>query len=76
VSDPSHDGQADDAARWWRAYQLAENDRVDELRGLAAVGDDHASRQLASCIWPASFLKKAAWVNPEKVMADGPNWRD
>jgi hypothetical protein len=40
--------QASDAARWWRAYQLAENDQADELRELAAAGDDHARRQLAS----------------------------
>lgn len=41
-------GEASDAARWWRAYVLAENDQVDELRTLAAAGDDHARRQLAS----------------------------
>jgi hypothetical protein len=40
--------QASDAARWWRAYTLAETDQVDELRKLAAAGDDHARRQLAS----------------------------
>jgi hypothetical protein len=38
----------EDAARWWRAYLLAENDQVDELRALTAAGDDHARRQLAS----------------------------
>jgi hypothetical protein len=40
--------QASDAARWWQAYSLAESDQVDELRKLAAAGDDHARRQLAS----------------------------
>jgi len=40
--------EASDAAQWWRAYVLAENDQVDELRELAAAGDDHARRQLAS----------------------------
>jgi hypothetical protein len=45
----------DDAARWWRAYQLAENDQVDELRGLAAAGDDEASRQLASWLSDRAF---------------------
>jgi hypothetical protein len=39
---------AEDAERWWRAYQLAENDQAGELRELADAGDEHASRQLAS----------------------------
>ena len=39
---------AEDAARWWRAYQVAENEHVDELRKLADAGDEHARRQLAS----------------------------
>jgi uncharacterized protein (DUF934 family) len=39
--------EASDAARWWRAYVLAENDQVDELRESAARGDEHARRQLA-----------------------------
>jgi len=47
VADPVDGEQADDAARWWQAYQLAENDQADELRRLAAAGDDHARRQLA-----------------------------
>jgi hypothetical protein len=38
----------DDQAQWWHAYQLAENNQVGELRMLAAAGDDHARRQLAS----------------------------
>jgi hypothetical protein len=38
---------ASDAARWWRAYRLAENDEVDWLRQRADSGDDHARRQLA-----------------------------
>ena len=38
----------EDAARWWRAYQLAEHDQVGELRKLAGAGDEHARRQLAS----------------------------
>ena len=36
-----------DAARWWRAYLLAEEDQADELRQLAGGGDDHARRMLA-----------------------------
>lgn len=39
---------ADDAAQWWQAYCLAENDDVDELRERADADDDHARRQLAS----------------------------
>jgi hypothetical protein len=42
-----NDDASEDAARWWRAYQLAEHDQVDELRRLADTGDDHARRQLA-----------------------------
>jgi hypothetical protein len=38
----------DDATRWWRAYQLAEADRDDELRRHADEGDEHARRALAS----------------------------
>lgn len=45
----------DDAARWWRAYQLAENDQAGELRQLAAAGDDHARRQLASWLSDRAF---------------------
>ena len=55
VADFVHGDKTDDAARWWRAYQLAENDQVDELRRLAAAGDDHARRQLASWLSDRSF---------------------
>jgi hypothetical protein len=48
VADPVQGDKTDDAGRWWRAYQLAENDQVDEFQRLAAAGDDHARRQLAS----------------------------
>jgi len=37
---------AEDAARWWQAYLLAENDQADELRERSAAGDEHATRQL------------------------------
>jgi hypothetical protein len=47
--------EASDAARWWRAYTLAEADQVDELRRLAAAGDDHARRQLASWLSERAF---------------------
>jgi hypothetical protein len=39
----------------WRAYQLAEHDQADELRKLAAAGDDHAKRQLASWLSDRAF---------------------
>lgn len=45
---PSPGDEASDAARWWRAYVLAENDQEDELRELAAFGDDYARCHLAS----------------------------
>jgi hypothetical protein len=53
VNPPGED--TEDAARWWRAYQLAQNDQVGELRQLAAAGDQHARRQLAS------WLSDRAW---------------
>jgi hypothetical protein len=53
-SRPSGD-EVSDAARWWRAYTLAESDQVDELRRLAASGDDHARRQLASWLAERAF---------------------
>jgi hypothetical protein len=37
-----------DAARWWRAYCLAEADRIDDLRREAESGNEHAVVQLAS----------------------------
>ena len=37
----------DDATRWWRAHQLAEDDQVDALRRLADADDEHAQRMLA-----------------------------
>lgn len=37
-----------DAARWWTAYQLAQADRLDDLRREAESGNKHAVMQLAS----------------------------
>jgi len=59
-SHPSGDGDGE-AARWWRAYTLAESDQVDELRRLGAAGDDHAWRQLAS------------WLAERAYPYDGPD---
>jgi hypothetical protein len=47
--------EASDAARWWRAHQLAEHNQDDELRRLAAAGDDHARWQLASWLSDRAF---------------------
>src|SRR5215472_4863899 len=47
--------EASDAARWWRAYTLADNDQVGELRELAATGNDHARRQLAGWLAERAF---------------------
>lgn len=40
-------GYTKDQERWWRAWQLAESDQPDQLRQLAAAGDEHARRELA-----------------------------
>jgi hypothetical protein len=55
VSSRSPSDEASDAARWWQAYVMAENDEVDELGELAAAGDDHARRQLASWLSDRAF---------------------
>jgi hypothetical protein len=38
---------AEDAERWWQAYQLAGNDQAGELGERANAGDEHTRRQLA-----------------------------
>ena len=53
---------AEDAERWWRAYQLAGSDQVGELRRLAAAGDEHAGRQLASWLSDRDSLDEAIEV--------------
>ena len=60
MADPVHGDNTDDAARWWRAYQLADSDQVDELRRLAAAGDDHARRQLASWLSDRAYFGRLA----------------
>jgi hypothetical protein len=59
---------AEDAARWWRAYQLAENDQAGELRERAAAGDDHARRQLAS--WLADRARTEEAIEAIRPLAD------
>jgi hypothetical protein len=59
---------AEDAERWWRAYQLAENDRAGELRERADSGDEHARRQLAS--WLADRASTGEAIEVIRPLAD------
>ena len=59
---------ADDAERWWRAYQLAENDQAGELRESADTGDEHARRQLAS--WLADRARTEEAIEVIRPLAD------
>ena len=59
---------AEDAERWWRAYQLAENDQGGELRERADLGDEHARRQLAS--WLADRVRTEEAIEVIRPMAD------
>jgi hypothetical protein len=60
--------EADDAARWWQAYVLAENDQVDELRERAVAGDGHARRQLAS--WLSDRARTQEAIEAIRPLAD------
>ena len=60
---------AEDAERWWRAYQLAENDQAGELRERADAGDEHARRQLAS--WLADRARTEEAIEVIRPLADG-----
>jgi hypothetical protein len=59
---------AEDAERWWRAYQLAENNQAGELRERAEAGDEHARRQLAS--WLADRARTGEAVEVICPLAD------
>jgi hypothetical protein len=59
---------AEDAERWWRAYQLAENDQAGELRERAEAGDEHARRQLAS--WLADRARAEEAIEVIRPLAD------
>lgn len=59
---------AEDAERWWRAYQLAENDQAGELRQRADAGDEHARRQLAS--WLADRARTEEAIEVIRPLAD------
>jgi hypothetical protein len=62
IASGSQDSASEDQARWWRAYVLAENDRIDELRQHAEAGDDHAQRQLASWLSDRRQIDEAITV--------------
>lgn len=59
---------AEDAERWWRAYQLAENDQAGELRERAEAGDEHARRQLAS--WLSDWARTGEAIEVIRPLAD------
>jgi hypothetical protein len=68
ASERSVGDEADDAARWWQAYLLAEHDQVDELRERAAAGDGHARRQLAS--WLSDRARTPEAIEAIRPLAD------
>jgi hypothetical protein len=51
-----------DAAQWWQAYCLAENDEAEELRQRSDRGDDHARRQLACWLGDRGRAQEAVAV--------------
>jgi len=59
---------AEDAERWWQAYQLAENDQAGELGEHAEAGDEHARRQLAS--WLADRARTEEAIEVIRPLAD------
>jgi hypothetical protein len=59
---------AEDAERWWRAYQLAESDQAGKLREHAEAGDEHARRQLAS--WLADRVRTEEAIEVIRPLAD------
>jgi hypothetical protein len=60
-----------DAARWWEAYCLAENDEADELRRRADSGDDHARRQLACWLACSPSLPSGTCSTPGMISGSG-----
>ena len=60
---------AEDAERWWQAYQLAEHDQAGELRERAVAGDEYARRQLAS--WLAERARTEEAIEVIRPLADG-----
>ena len=68
VAPGPRDAPPGDQARWWRAYVLAEDDRIDELRQHAEAGDDHARRQLAD--WLADRRQVDEAIGVIRPLAD------
>lgn len=60
---------AEDAKRWWQAYQLAQNDQAGELRQRAEAGDEHARRHLAS--WLSDRARTEEAIEVIRPLADG-----
>lgn len=54
--------EAHDAAQWWQAYCLAENDEAEELRQRSDRGDDHARRRLACWLGDRGRAQEAVAV--------------
>jgi hypothetical protein len=67
MSHPAAD-QADDAARWWQAYLLADNDQANELAARSEAGDDHARRALAS--WLSDRARTEEAIEVIRPLAD------
>ena len=55
-------GTAEDAQRWWQAWQLAETGQAGELRQRAEGGDEHARRQLAGWLDERARTEEAIGV--------------
>jgi hypothetical protein len=68
VIPPQMGDTAEDAERWWRAYQLAENSQAGELRERAEAGDEHARRQLAG--WLADRANTGEAIEVIRPLAD------
>jgi hypothetical protein len=62
ITSGPQDSASEDQARWWRAYELAENDRIEELRQHAEAGDEHAQCQLASWLSDRRQIDEAITV--------------
>lgn len=60
---------AEDAERWWQAYQLAENDQVGGLRERAEAGDEYAREQLARLL--ADHGRNDEAIEVIRPLADG-----
>jgi hypothetical protein len=60
---------AEDAERWWQAYQLAEHDQAEELRERTEAGDEYARAQLAGLLSDRGRNEEA--IEVIRPLADG-----